>query len=161
MGPLSEMASITDLRKRCAAHPQTTNLGVRSSNLFGRASFQHYPCESHGIRTASRWNGFGSPRTHAILTFLSSNPLCPRIRRLRQFHVLARVPASHRHRSYRRRYSAATCAASALRLGLIAQASSQLSTLSDLTNLPTPSTSAQNKPSSMISSSEKCLASSV
>jgi hypothetical protein len=52
-------------------------------------------------------------------------------------------------------YSAATCAASALSLGLISQASSQLSTLSDLTNLPTPSTSAQNKPSSMISSSEK------
>ena len=35
------------------AEQQTTNLGVRSSNLFGRASFQHYPCESHGIHTAS------------------------------------------------------------------------------------------------------------
>ena len=32
------------------------------------------------------------------------------------------------------------------------------STLRDLTNLPTPSTSAQNRPSSMISSSLKCLA---
>ena len=31
---------------------QTTNLGVRSSNLFGRASFKEFPCESHGIRTA-------------------------------------------------------------------------------------------------------------
>src|SRR5207247_5830380 len=57
--------------------------------------------------------------------------------------------------------SAATCAAPALSLGLISQASSQLSTLSDLTNLPTPSTSAQNSPSSMISSSLKCLARSV
>jgi hypothetical protein len=33
--------------------PQTTNLGVRSSNLFGRASFRQFPCESHGIHTAS------------------------------------------------------------------------------------------------------------
>ena len=31
---------------------QTTNLGVRSSNLFGRASFLHFPCDSHGIHTA-------------------------------------------------------------------------------------------------------------
>ena len=38
------------------------------------------------------------------------------------------------------RYSAAICAASALSFGLSLQASSQLSTLSDLTNLPTPST---------------------
>jgi hypothetical protein len=39
--------------KRFLGRHQTTNLGVRSSNLFGRASFQHYPCESHGIHTAS------------------------------------------------------------------------------------------------------------
>ena len=57
-------------------------------------------------------------------------------------------------------YSAATCAGAALSLGLSSQASSQLKTFSDLTNLPTPSTSAQNNPSSMISSSLKCLASS-
>jgi NIPSNAP protein len=60
-----------------------------------------------------------------------------------------------------RDYSAATDVAPALSLGLSSQASSQLSTLSDLTNLPTPSTSAQNSPSSMISSSLKCLARSV
>src|ERR1035441_7120721 len=30
---------------------QTTNLGVVSSNLFGRAIFRDIPCDSHGIRT--------------------------------------------------------------------------------------------------------------
>ena len=44
-----------------------------------------------------------------------------------------------------------------LELRIDSQASSQLRTLSDLTNLPTPSTWAQNRPSSMISSSVKCL----
>ena len=34
--------------------PQTTNLGVRSSNLFGRAIFRDIPCDSHGIHTAVR-----------------------------------------------------------------------------------------------------------
>jgi len=54
-------------------------------------------------------------------------------------------------------YSAATRAVTpCVSLGLSSQASSQLSTLSDFTNLPTPSTSAQNRPSSMISSSLKC-----
>ena len=33
---------------------QTTNLGVRSSNFFGRASFLHSPCDSHGIHTARK-----------------------------------------------------------------------------------------------------------
>ena len=37
--------------------PQTTNLGVRSSNLFGRASFRDIPCESHGNRTAKGTHG--------------------------------------------------------------------------------------------------------
>jgi hypothetical protein len=55
-------------------------------------------------------------------------------------------------------YSAATCTGLILSLGLSSQASSQLSTLRDLTNLPTPSTSAQKRPSSMISSSLKCSA---
>src|SRR6266705_3920787 len=66
-----------------------------------------------------------------------------------------------RDRSLIRDYSAATRDGEAVpSLGSSLQASSQLSTLSALTNLPTPSTSAHNKPSSMISSSEKCLASS-
>ena len=41
----------------CAEH-KTTNLGVRSSNLFGRASFLHFPCDSHGIHTETTrvWN---------------------------------------------------------------------------------------------------------
>ena len=43
------------------------------------------------------------------------------------------------------------------RLGFRSQASCQLITFNDLTNLPTPSVSAQNSPSSMISWSEKCL----
>jgi hypothetical protein len=30
---------------------QTTNLGVGSSNLSGRASLRDIPCESHGIHT--------------------------------------------------------------------------------------------------------------
>jgi hypothetical protein len=30
---------------------QTTNLGVRSSNLSGRARLRDIPCESHGIHT--------------------------------------------------------------------------------------------------------------
>ena len=29
------------------------DLGVRSSNLFGRASLRDIPCESHGIHTAT------------------------------------------------------------------------------------------------------------
>jgi hypothetical protein len=28
---------------------QTTNLGVRSSNLFGRAIFWQFPCDSHAF----------------------------------------------------------------------------------------------------------------
>ena len=57
-------------------------------------------------------------------------------------------------------YSVVICAGAALSMGLSSQASSQLKTFSDLTNLPTPSTSAQNRPSSIISSSLKYLASS-
>src|SRR5262245_19368695 len=72
-----------------------------------------------------------------------------------------RTPPIHPEKPASLAYSAATCAAPELRLGLISQASSQLSTLSDLTNLPTPSTSAQNRPSSIISSSLKCWARSV
>jgi hypothetical protein len=74
---------------------------------------------------------------------------------------LAGPPYARRSQQTQRRlsfYSAATCAGLDLSLGLSSPASSQLSTLSDLTNLPTPSTSAQNRPSSMISSSLKCLA---
>jgi len=76
--------------------------------------------------------------------------------------LLLRVKrTSHQHDKFLRErnlYSAATCAVSpCVSLGLSSHASSQLSTLSDFTNLPTPSTSAQNRPSSMISSSLKCL----
>ena len=75
--------------------------------------------------------------------------------------MMPRPNAGRRRRPGGRRrssYSAATWAGSVRSLGLSSQASSQLTTLSDLTNLPTPSTSAQNRPSSMISSSLKCLA---
>ena len=36
---------------------QTTNLGVGSSNLSGRATLLHSPCESHGIHTVQRIKG--------------------------------------------------------------------------------------------------------
>src|SRR5712692_5880549 len=62
-----------------------------------------------------------------------------------------RTPPIHPEKPASLAYSAATCAAPALSLGLISQASSQLSTLSDLTNLPTPSTSSaeQAKPDNL------------
>jgi hypothetical protein len=46
------ISSCARRRLSCIEH-QTTNLGVRSSNPFGRASFRQFPCESHGIHTAS------------------------------------------------------------------------------------------------------------
>ena len=39
---------------------QTTNLGVGSSNLFGRASLRDIPCQSHGIHMA-----VSEPRGHS------------------------------------------------------------------------------------------------
>ena len=58
-------ADLTATKRRCwkwwdklkdtlqLPNAQTTNLGVRSSNLFGRASFLQFPCEftrhSHGV----------------------------------------------------------------------------------------------------------------
>ena len=40
------------LGRKLIAH-QTTTLGVRSSNLFGRASFWRFPCDSHGSLAAT------------------------------------------------------------------------------------------------------------
>src|SRR5262249_5893451 len=86
--------------------------------------------------------------------------------RLKRATIPPPIAGRRRRQNAKRRndpqgYSPATHGGAAtLSLGLTSQASSQLTTLSDLTNLPTPSTSAQNSPSSMISSSEKCLASS-
>src|SRR5262249_1986433 len=54
-------------------------------------------------------------------------------------------------------YSAASCVPPRVSLGLSSQASSQLRTFSDFTNLPTPSVCAHSKPSSIISSSLKCF----
>src|SRR5215467_9379233 len=54
-------------------------------------------------------------------------------------------------------YSAASCVGPCANFGFSWQASSQLRTFSDFTNLPTPSVCAHNKPSSMISSSLKCF----
>jgi hypothetical protein len=57
-------------------------------------------------------------------------------------------------------YSAASAAMPCVSFGFRTQASSQLSTLKDFTNLPTPSVCAQSMPSSIISSSLKCFFSS-
>ena len=57
-------------------------------------------------------------------------------------------------------YSAASTARPCVSFGFNTQASSQLNTLKDFTNLPTPSVCAQSMPSSIISSSLKCFFSS-
>src|SRR5215472_9404267 len=54
-------------------------------------------------------------------------------------------------------YSAASAARPCVSFGFNAQASPQLRTLKDFTNLPTPSVCAQSMPSSIISSSLKCF----
>jgi len=115
---------------------------------------------------------YDTERDFAPIVFVGSIPLVLIVNQRSSFKILADLlaaakaklgslnyafPGDCRNHGIAAVYSAATCAED-LRMGLSSQASSQLSTLSDLTNLPTPSTSAQNRPSSIISSSVKCLA---
>ena len=111
---------------------------------------------------------YDTERDFAPIVFVGSIPLVLIVNQRSSFKILADLLAAAKAKLGSLNYafpgdcrtavySAATCAED-LRMGLSSQASSQLSTLSDLTNLPTPSTSAQNRPSSIISSSVKCLA---